>query len=211
MDLSQLPRFENTRARFVRLRDLQEFCGWVVGERDLKFIVQLEGNFDLNAGDEVLGEIFVLEWTLKLRAKILQTSQSSGPDGPVVVLALQAHQVNATNGTGKERFRVSDMLASVYTRTSQHGSECAVQDISQDGLGITINEAPQVGSSLRVDINAGAEVLSFQCEVRYARPTGNVFRCGLLIHHNDRIAERKWRRYLATLNERTSLMNKLAA
>lgn len=204
MDLSQLPKFENTRGRFIRVNDLTEYRGWVVGERNLRFVIQLEGHQDLTAGQEILGELFLHEWALKVRAKILQTSHRSGPD-PTTVVVMAAHNVNAQHGSGRERFRVHNMAAEVHTRTARLAGDCAVQDISHDGLGIILPEEPRVGTHLRVDIPTETEPLSFNCEVRYVKAADGLYRCGLLIQHQDRITQRKWHQFLAQLNARTAM------
>lgn len=204
LDLSQLPKFENTRGRFVRVSDLTEYRGWVVGERNLRFVIQLEGIHDVAAGEDLLGEMFLMDWTLKVRARILQTNQRDGDD-PMTIIAMEAHNVNAQHGTGRERFRVHNMSASVHTRTARLAGDCSVQDISLDGFGLILPEEPRVGTHLRVDIDTEAEPLSFQCEVRYVKPDNGAFRCGLLIQHQDRVTERKWHRFLAHLNERTAM------
>lgn len=204
MDLSQLPKFENTRGRFIRVLDLTEYRGWIVGERNLRFVIQLEGQHAIEAGQEIIGEIFLHEWALKIRARVIQVNHRSGED-PMTVVVMAAHNVNAQHGSGRERFRVHDMSASVHTRTARLAGDCSVQDISQDGLGIILPEEPRVGTGLRVDILVDGEILTFNCEVRYVKPADQVFRCGLLIQHHDRIAERKWRRFLAQLNARTEM------
>lgn len=204
MDLNQLPKFENTRGRFVRVSDLTEFRGWVAGERNLRLVIQFEGSHNIEAGQELYGEIFLLEWSVKMRCKVVQAAIKDGPE-PITAVVLDCLNMNAVHGSGRERFRVRDLLASVHTRTARLAGECPVIDISADGLGIILPEEPREGTLLKVQIDQGGESYTFDTEVRYARPSDKGFRTGLLIRHHDRVTERKWRRYLSSLNERTKI------
>lgn len=205
MDLNQLPKFENTRGRFVRVSDLTEFRGWVVGERNLRLVIQFEGAHNVEVGQELYGEIFLLEWSVKMRCRVVQAAVKDGPE-PITAVVLDCINLNAVHGSGRERFRVQNLRAEVHTRTARLAGECLVVDISADGLGIILPEEPREGTPLKVQIEQAGDVYSFDTEVRYSRASDGGFRTGLLIRHHDRVTERKWRRYLSTLNERTKMV-----
>lgn len=204
MDISQLPKFENTRGRFIRVADLMEFRGWVAGERNLKFVIQLEGLQEIEPGETFLAEIYLLEWSLKMRATVLQTCQREEPNAMTIVV-MEAINLNAQHGSGRERFRVQGLCATVQTRTARLAGECPVLDISFDGIGLLLPEEPRQGTMLKVELNCGGASFSFETEVRYARKAPEGFRTGVLIMHHDRISERKWKNFLCDLNERTAI------
>lgn len=205
MDLSQFPKFENTRGRFIRIADLAEFRGWVVGERYSRFVIQLDGEHQLEPSQELVGEVFLHEWSLKLRARVLNVSHMSDGD-PMTLVAIELLNVNAQHGSGRERFRVRDMRADVDCGAERLAGGCEVIDISLDGLGLVLPAEPRAGTILSVHLEHAGEPFTFRCEVRYARTFDEGVRCGMLIQHNDRIAEHKWRKVLAALNERTKLV-----
>lgn len=204
MDLSQLPKFDNTRGRFIRVSDLAEFRGWVAGERNLRFVLQLEGLQELSVGEELVAEIYLMEWSLKLRSKIVQVSQRAEGE-PATIVVMDTMTMTAQHGSGKERFRVNDLFATVSTRTARLGGDCPVLDISLEGLGILLPEEPRLGTMLKVNISPGDEQFTFETEVRYSQKADGGYRTGLLIRHHDRITERKWRKFLTDLNERTAI------
>lgn len=205
MDLNQLPKFENTRGRFVRVSDLTEFRGWVVGERNLRLVIQFEGAHAVEPGQELFAEIFLLEWSVKMRCRVAQSAIKEAAE-PFTAVVLDCINLNAVHGSGRERFRVQNLRASVHTRTARLAGECPVIDISADGLGIILPEEPREGTPLKVQIEQGGDTYTFDTEVRYARPSDGAYRTGLLIKHHDRVTERKWRRYLSSLNERTKMV-----
>lgn len=204
MDLSQLPKFENTRGRFIRVEDFAEFRGWIIGERDLRFVVQLQGEVDVQVGQELLAEVYLLDWALKVRSRVVQVTPRPGSE-PATIIVMDALTLNAQHGGGRERFRVQGMKAVVSTKTARLAGECDVLDISLDGLGMMLPDEPRSGTMLKVQIGNAPDPFIFETEVRYAQRTDAGFRTGLLIRHQDRISERKWRKYLTDLNERTSV------
>lgn len=204
MDLGQLPKIEHTRARFIRATDLAEYLGWVVGERNLRFVVQFDGEQSLAEGQELFGEISLLEWTLKLRARVQQVVVRHG-DHVSTVVVMEAANLNAQHGTGRERFRVQGLKASVHMGPKCVAPDSSVVDISMDGLGLHTGQELATGSMVKVCIDQGPDRFEFDCEVRYVRKDGKGHRAGLLIHHNDRVGKRKWNKFLADLNRRTSI------
>lgn len=204
LDLSQLPKFENTRGRFIRVSDLTEFRGWVVGERNLKFVIQLDGEQPIEAGQELVGEVFLHEWSLKLRARVLHVSQHAGPE-PMTLVGIELLNVNAQHGSGRERFRVKEMRATIHSGAERLAGDCEVLDISLDGLGLVMPVEPRSGTVLDIQLEHEGTAFRFRCEVRYARPSEGGVRCGMLIQHADRIEEQKWKKFLGALNERTSI------
>jgi hypothetical protein len=204
LDLGQLPKIEHTRARFIRASDLAEFLGWVVGERNLRFVIQFDGEHQLAEGQELFGEVSLHEWTLKLRARIQQVVVRHGEVVSTVVV-MEATNLNAQHGTGRERFRVQGMKASVHVGARCIAPDCSVLDISMDGIGLSTAPELTMGSTVKVCIDQGPDRFEFECEVRYVRKEGKAHRAGLLINHNDRVGKRKWNRFLADLNRRTAI------
>lgn len=203
VDLGQLPKFEHTRARFIRASDLAEFLGWVVGERNLRFVIQFDGEHSLAEGQELFGEISLLEWKLKLRTRVNQVLVRDGENVSTVVV-MEATNLNALHGTGRERFRVQGLKASVHAGPKCLAPDCTVLDISMDGLGLSTSVELPVGTMVKVCIDQGPDHFEFDCEVRYVRKSGKGYRTGLVIHHNDRVGKRKWNNYLGDLNRRTN-------
>lgn len=200
----QLPKIENTRGKFTRLEDKAFFQGWVVGERESNFIVTLEGSRPVAAGDTFLCEIFLHGWTLKALSLATHVSVREGEGGEslTVVAMNQVQTINVQHGSGNERFRVTDLSAKLWTIPGGTPAACPILDVSDMGLGVALPSEPAQGTKVGVAVEFGREPIEFDCEVRYVRPMGKEFRVGLQIVEIDRLAHRKWRKFIAENNAR---------
>lgn len=200
---TQIPALQNTRGKFTRLEDKAEFKGWVVGEREPQFLVTFEDTRDICAGDTFLCELALRGWTYKLLAFATQVSVKKDENlkqTTIVAAMNQVQTVNVQHSKGDERFRVREMTASVWTSESRISSACDVIDISDKGLSVVLPEEMKLETRLFVLVTVGADPIQFDCEVRYSRQDAAGYRVGLLIHHYDRVAHRKWQRYISEIN-----------
>lgn len=206
---NQVPTLLNARGRFVRLEDNAQFMGWVVGERDLQFVVAFEDSRIITAGESFLCELALRDWTYKIVAAATKvtTKSGDGEKGLVVTTMSQVRTVNIEHSSGNERFRVPGVIADVYLREDR-ATSCEVLDVSDSGLSIVVPEELPLGTRMLVSILCSGERLAFACEVRYCQAAKEGYRLGMLIHHRDRVYHRKWQRFIS---ERHSLGSAMAA
>lgn len=201
MNLLQLPKVENTRARFARQAEHGIVNGWVVGERDFRLVLESEGELELEPGEELFGEVLLHKWKVLMRSKVLRSmTVEQGDTKSVVVMDPLNYRIQKSDH--KARFRKLDSTALLQ---DSHSISSRVVDISVDGLGLLISSETSIGEKLQLEIRESGELYELYGEVRYTTPMSKGFRTGLELIHEDRVMQRKWEQFIEDYNRRIRL------
>ena len=178
--------FLNTRTRLQRLSDARFFSGWVAGFADGHLNVTLPAGCELAAGDRVFVTLNSVHCSATFQATLLPGGDST----------------RALGLEGVPRFAppIEDPR---YATESMPGTltlghrriEMEIADVSEKGLGGTIDVEVPRGSSVRFEIEGIYGKVGGCAEVRYCRadPTRpGRFRTGLLLIEIGRIDQARW-------------------
>lgn len=199
MNSSNLPKVENTRARFLRKRNSDPIAGWIVAERRLRVVLESDAEQRLHPGDELVGVINLHQWRLIMRSKVVHSIIVPG-ELPKSISVMDPVNTDIEKGDGRERFRIP--TSNVRLVVGGRRISARLSDASVGGLGIWVPEALSSQDRILCHVNDGDQVFELQGIVKYTVAELDGYRHGLELEHHDRVSRSKWDRFIYERNRR---------